>query len=512
MVLQSVFVVFLAFFGLGCAQFEPDNVVTRWIEAGNNIHFTTGLFSVAFSLRANYMMDMAMFDATAAYSREITPFIATDVPRRNPSFHNDENRSKALSFAAYRILQHIWGTETAFPSIVGALMTDLGYDANDLSTVLTTPSGIGNYVAARVIANRMDDGINENGDHPGTVGGVKYSDWTQYTPVNDPQTVNGQTQCSELKNINRWQPLRYDDQVQVWDGPHIGLQKPFAISSGLDYDFVGGLAGPAFFNTNSEDEAWNQLDEIIDISGNLGDEEKSIGQWWGYNSYNNFVIWLARERELSIVDTVKLAALHGGCELDSSIAAWGLKARFDNARPISQIHCKYAGETIRAYAGPYQGVQDILAEDWQPYPVYPGISSTPNFPDYVSGHSCAAGTVFEAYKRFFGSDDFGFSVTIPAGSSVVEPKVDNPFDTRFQDGITNVPNTGPDTIGYSPAAPVTLEYTTFSQAAVDAALSRMYLGIHFHSASFDGIEVGRHVGAKVFERYEDHLTGKRDLN
>jgi hypothetical protein len=363
-----------------------------------------------------------------------------------------------------------------------------------------------------VIDNRRNDGINEAGDHNGTVGGKKkkYSDWTQYLPVNFPQTQNGRTQCSELRNVNRWQQLRYGNVIQVWDGPHIGLAKPFSLTSGLD--FVP--QGPPFFNTNTHEQAFAELREVVNISGSLGDFQKISGEWIAFNLYPNFVIWVARERQLNIVNTVKLVALHGGAEWDSVVAAWAIKARFDNARPISQVHCILAGQTVKAWKGAYQGVQEYPAEEWQPYGAYDRvglINRTPGFPDYISGHSTSAGAVFQAYKRYFGNNDnFGFSVTIPKGRSIVEPEITDPSDPKYKKDETDIPNTGPNSIGYSPASPVTLHWNTFTEAANAAADSRKYLGIHFNAASYDGIKVGRMCGDAAFALFSAHLTKDRD--
>jgi len=159
------------------------------------------------------------------------------------------------------------------------------------------------------------------------------------------------------------------------------------------------------------------------------------------------------------------------------------------------------------------GVKSIKGENWQPYPAYDfhsPLARTPPFPDYVSAHSANGGTVFEAFFQFFGSDEFGFSFTVDAGHSKVEPKIDDPSNPKFVNGVTNVPNSGPETIGYSPAKAITVRWDTFSKAADDIAISRMYIGIHFRDASYDGITIGRRVGYKVWRLYSQYITGKDD--
>ena len=47
---------------------------------------------------------------------------------------------------------------------------------------------------------------------------------------------------------------------------------------------------------------------------------------------------------------------------------------------------------------------------------------------------------------------------------------------------------------------VVREFRAFLQAAREAALSRMYLGIHFKSANDDGLAVGLAIGAWTFKK------------
>src|SRR2546425_8459841 len=75
----------------------------------------------------------------------------------------------------------------------------------------------------------------------------------------------------------------------------------------------------------------------------------------------------------------------------------------------------------------------------------------PPFPEFISGHSTFSAAGAEVLKSFTGSDAFGASATVRAGSSKVEP-------------------------GATPAADVTLSWATFSEAADEAGISRRYGG------------------------------------
>src|SRR5207249_4418802 len=136
--------------------------------------------------------------------------------------------------------------------------------------------------------------------------------------------------------------------------------------------------------------------------------------------------------------------------LDASIAVWDGKRHFDSIRPVSLVRHTYAGRTVEAWGGPYQGTRPIDGGQWRPF------LRTPPFPEYPSGHSTFSAAGAEVLRLFTGREDFGASVTIPAGSSHIEP-------------------------GTVPAHDVVLRWATFDDAANEAGYSRRLGGIHFAS-------------------------------
>jgi hypothetical protein len=110
-----------------------------------------------------------------------------------------------------------------------------------------------------------------------------------------------------------------------------------------------------------------------------------------------------------------------------------------------------------------------------------GNLPTPPFPDYVSGHStysAAAATILAAWT---GSDRFAYSVTLPLGSSKIEP-------------------------GITPSRPVTLKWQTFTEASDEAGMSRRYGGIHFRRADLAGRQLGRLVADKAWARAQSYFS------
>jgi len=86
-----------------------------------------------------------------------------------------------------------------------------------------------------------------------------------------------------------------------------------------------------------------------------------------------------------------------------------------------------------------------------------------------------------------------------------EGKIYNSSDPRFIDGVTNVPNKGPGTVGYSPATDIVLRWSSFSELAEGAGISRRYGGIHFKQGDLEGRKLGRAVGAAVWEKFLPYI-------
>ncbi|NER03364.1 MAG: calcium-binding protein, partial [Okeania sp. SIO3C4] len=60
--------------------------------------------------------------------------------------------------------------------------------------------------------------------------------------------------------------------------------------------------------------------------------------------------------------------------------------------------------------------------------------------------------------------------------------------------------------GVTPQETVILEWDTFSEAADEAGISRLYGGIHFDDGDLNGRELGREVGESVWERTQSVIA------
>jgi hypothetical protein len=349
-------------------------------------------------------------------------------------------------------------------------MAALGYDANDASTDVVTPAGIGNVAAAAVLAARHHDGSNQLGDlSPGA-----YSDYTGYTPVNT---------AAKLNDPLRWQPLTVNKVVQTFATPHWDRVTPFALRSASEFR-------PKKVKYQESTHAMRAaVEQVLEYSRNLDDRTKATAEYWadGPNTelppghWCLFAAWVSERDQNTLDEDVKLFFAISNAVLDAGIAAWDSKRFFDSARPVTAVRYFMAGRLVRAWAGPSLGIRDIPGETWHPY--QPTSVVTPPFSEFVSGHSTFSAAAAEVLRRFTGSDVFGAKVEIAPGSS------------RIETGVT-------------PTRAVTLSWRTFTEAADEAGMSRRYGGIHFAEGDLEGRRMGRKIGAAVWAKAERLFRGK----
>lgn len=441
-----------------------DNVVLRWNQATlEAIQITRMPPPVA--ARALAIVHTCIFDSWAAYDDVATGTQFGPRLRRPNSERIIANKEKAVSFAAYLALVDLFPSQRV--TEFDPLMTNLGFDPSDPSNDVSKPDGIAKIACQAVLNSRHADGSNQLGDmSPGA-----YADYTGYSPRNTAQF---------LTDPNRWQPLLINGVPQRWQLPQWGLVKPFALQAGSEYRTAVLSDGPFRYPS---DGYWKQGLDVIEINSHLGDREKVIAEYWADGAgtftppghWNIFAEEISRRDRHTLDEDVKLFFILGNALMDSGIAAWDAKRFTDSIRPISVIRAMGSMRAM-AWAGPGLGVRMIDCRDFRSY------LPTPAFPSYVSGHSAFSSAAAEVLKRFTGSDRFFASFTAPPGSSLIEP-------------------------GLTPMLPTILSWTTFSEAADQAGLSRRYGGIHFEADDLAGRKLGRFVADKVWLKAERYIQG-----
>jgi hypothetical protein len=448
----------------------------------------------AIAARALAVVHTAIYDAWAAYDP-----VAVDTRQRlrvNPELRQPaaertlDNKTRAVSFAAYAALVDLFPAESQQDAFAQQ-MADLNFavDGSDTSTAAM----VGGAAAQAVLDFRHRDGANQLGDEPGGTPGVAYSDYTGYAPVNT---------WDQVKDPDRWQPLclplpppgatECPGRIQTFLTPHWDHLKPFALTKPSQFRPPGPYTylGP---DGKPSGQFVGQIDKMTQYSKQLDDTRKTTAEYWedGPGSvtppghWNQFAQWVARRDANTVDEDARMFfALNNGL-LDASISAWDGKGRWDSVRPITAARWLQRGKIIQAWGGPYKGPSYIKGEDWIPY--RPPNDLAPPFGEYASGHSTFSGAPAEVLTGFTGWGNFELTVTIPVGSSRVEPRTDT------HPGV--------------PAKPITLKWTNFRYAAEQAGLSRQYGGVHFEHGDKDARAAGASVGKNAWAKALTYFNG-----
>ncbi len=161
-----------------------------------------------------FHVSAAMYDAWAIFSSSNQLYlIGKAVHGFRSSFEGfsgitgtmEEQRTKAISYAVYRVIQHRFAYSPGIDHVMNvadSLFVDvLGYDKDFVSIDYSTGSAaaLGNYIASQYI----DYGLhNSSGEQNGYENEF-------YVPVNDPINLN-QAGNLEMSDPNRWQPITFD--------------------------------------------------------------------------------------------------------------------------------------------------------------------------------------------------------------------------------------------------------------------------------------------------------------
>jgi len=463
------------------ASAAGETVVVRWnnqlIEAIRQDSSGPGPWT-----RSLAMVHTAMYDAWAAYDLLANGTRYGGALRRPLLERTEANKTQAMSYAAYRTAVELYPSRK--PTF-DAFMQSLGYNPALNPTDTTSPAGVGVTAAAGLLAYRQNDGSNQLGNlAPGA-----YSDYTGYIPLNQPMVVSAPFDPAKLPTPDDWQPLTYvnlfgQTETPTYRQPYWGLVTPFALLSGSVHR---SLTGPPKFGTQA---FVDQAAQVLSASANLTDRQKAVVSYWpdGPNTVQppppahlcQFVQFVSARDQHTLDQDAKLFFAVTNAMFDASIVVWDNKRAFNAVRPISSIRKLFNGQQVSAWAGPGLGTQLIDGGTWHPYK--PRHFPTPPFPSFISGHATFAAAWGETMRLFKGNDNFGFSVTVPAGSSVAE-------------------------VGFAPANDVLLHYATYTAMAQDAGFSRVWGGVHFVDDINRSTVLGLLLGSQVWLRCQQYFLG-----
>ena len=258
----------------------------------------------------------------------------------------------------------------------------------------------------------------------------------------------GWTKYSVTKARGRWVPTPpgYMDAVE----PHWGELRPFVLDTGSQFKPLPPLP----FDSAKGSPFMKEAMEVYEIKAKLTDDQKEILAFWDCNPYVMNVQghtmfatkkitpgghWMgivgAASRKAG-ADPLRAADAYARTAIglaDAFISSWDEKFRSNLIRPETYIN-RY------------------VDEQWTP------MLQTPPFPEYTSGHSVASGSAGEVLTDVYG-DNFAFTDS-----------------TEMEFGL-----------------PIR-SFASFREAAAEAAISRLYGGIHYRRAIEQGLVQGQKVG------------------
>lgn len=221
--------------------------------------------------------------------------------------------------------------------------------------------------------------------------------------------------------------------------PCWGELRPFVLRRGEACD----PGPPTAYSEDPGSAFFLEAKEVYDTVNNLTQGQKDIALFWADGAGTltppghsiSILGQIIREKNLKLDAAAEAYAKVGMAVADAFISCWNSKYRYNLLRPVTCI-------------------RDLIDPAWNTF------IGTPPFPEYTSGHSAQSGAAAQVLTDLFGQTAF----------------TDHTHDAR----------------GLAPRS-----FDSFFDAADEAAISRLYGGIHFRPAIELGVQQGKCIGSKV---------------
>lgn len=420
-------------------------------------------------IRSTMFFSTAWFDATSPYTPHGVGLFST-IPNRPLPEHTQRNQNIAAFYASFHAAMSLWpAQETEWRN----MLLDVGLDPDDDSEDLTTPIGIGNVAGKALVEAYEHDGMNQLGDENGRSDYFRrpYEDTTGYEPVNTSHRLN---------DPSRWQPLQTTRGNGLFTSQEF-VTPQYARTQAFGFDDVSVFRIPAPVKSDYRRNRRGyreQAEQVLAAQRNLTDEQKMLTELFA-----NKVLGLGQStaiqsflRGLNMRQIIELDMITHAAAWDAGIITWKEKARFDAVRPITAIHFLYGDQTIRAWGGPGKGNVDMPGKVWE------GYLATPDHPEYPSGSTAFCAAHAQAMRRYFGDDNFGWTLNFPAGSSIIEP-------------------------GVTPAHDTSVTIHTWTEFETICGNTRVWAGSHFPDAVNNVKAVARQAGDLAADYVLAHIDG-----
>jgi hypothetical protein len=187
------------------------------------------------------------------------------------------------------------------------------------------------------------------------------------------------------------------------------------------------------------------------------DQTQAAKFWYGtaLTFWNRAAADTSVKRHLSLAKNVRLFALLNVAMADAGISCWDAKYFYNFWRPITAIRLADTDSNPNTAPDP----------NWSP------LMATPAYQEYSSGHATVSGAGQEVLTEYFGSH-------VPVSG----------WSESFGPGVVR-------------------SWPSFSAAADEANLARIWVGIHFRTAVMDARAGGNAIGAYVMDNGLQRLHG-----
>jgi hypothetical protein len=210
--------------------------------------------------------------------------------------------------------------------------------------------------------------------------------------------------------------------------------------------------------TDSNSAFYKETKDVMTTGNNLNEEQKHIAGFWDCNPFAvefNGHVMVGLKKISPVGHWMNICGIVAdNSNFNKNIYAYTLTsiAIFDGV--ITCWDEKFRSNLVR----PETVINKYLDADWKP------LLQTPPFPEYLSGHSVISNAAATVLSKIYGNT------------------------VSFRD-------TSEVEFGISPR-----NFSSFFNAAEEAAISRLYGGIHYRAAIMNGTKQGREVANLVLDR------------
>ena len=217
---------------------------------------------------------------------------------------------------------------------------------------------------------------------------------------------------------------------------------------------------PPEIESEEYNNAFNEVKEVGKCESKTRTPDQThLAMWWKdfvENSHNRLARHLIEKEELNLWDAARTFALLNMVIFDAYVSVFYNKFYYNHWRPYTAI--RWAANDGNP--------------DTEPDTTWNNLHNhTYAFPSYPSAHGCASTAAMTVLANTLGvGDEYNFRMTTEEVDSA------GPFSGKIK------------------MDPPTRLFYSFSEAGMEAAMSRVYLGIHFRYDSEEGYNLGKQIG------------------